>query len=174
MPPLRSLSRSVRSIRSGRTISRNFQTVAEIEFGDEILFHGRSIVEHDTGSNDPFRMIVFSNNRLVNFARSATVFSADGTFKVCPRVYNSNNTNGQLWTIHAFRNGIQIPVFYILMKKRLVINYRVAIEATLIRNNIIPQKFMLDLETAPKTAIEEKFPGCEVSGCFYHFQGVIY
>ena len=118
LPTLRTLSRSVRSIRSGRTISRNFQTVVKIEFGDEILFHGRSIIEHDTGSNDPFKMIVFSNSILVDFATSASVFSADGTFKACPRVYNSNNTNEQLWTIYAFRNGIQILEFYTLMKKK--------------------------------------------------------
>ena len=174
LPTNRTLNREIRNVRSGSTQTANFQNVSEIFFGNEIQHQNECILIHDSGSDDPERLLVFSNSILIQHAQTCTIFSSDGTFKACPRVYNSNNTNGQLWTIHCYKQGIQVPIFYALMKKRRESNYKNVLDVTMIANNINPTKFMVDFEKPEMKAIQSKFSGCEISGCYFHFQGVIF
>ena len=60
------------------------------------------------------------------------------------------------------------------MKRRITAHYETVIENTFAVNDITPTSIMLDLERQPKNAFEQKFPSAAVSGCFFHFQGVIY
>lgn len=173
MAPASTLSREVRNARSGATVSTNFRTVGEITFGDEILYNGQSMLVYDSGDDDPLRLLIFSCENLINFARTCTEFAADGTFKACPRVYNTNNTNGQLWTIHGYKNGVQVPIFFCLMRSRTVLMYKKVLEKTLVQNSIIPQKFMVDFEKNEINAIRDIFQECRITGCYFHFQGVI-
>ena len=74
----------------------NFQNVREIEFGEGTMRNDENIVKYDLGNDNETRIIIFSNSRLIKFAKTCSTFAADGTFKVRPKVYNSQYTNGQL------------------------------------------------------------------------------
>ena len=49
LPNRSTMTRTVRSVRSGSTQSANFQHVSEIFFGDEIFYEGENILIHDSG-----------------------------------------------------------------------------------------------------------------------------
>ena len=91
--------------KAGASVARYFQNVREIEFSEETMRNDENIVNYDSGNDDETRIIIFSNSRLIEFAKTCSTFAADGTFKVRPKVYNSHYTNGQLWTMHPYING---------------------------------------------------------------------
>ena len=126
MRPERSLRREVARQREPlHRINPNFRTLQEIVFPDEVLdFRGESVLIHDTGSEDQYRMLIFSNEQLEAFSRTASIFQIDGTFSKAPKCYNdSANNHGQLYSIHALVNGISIPVYYALLKTKRQVDY---------------------------------------------------
>ena len=96
-------------------ICGNFKLLSEVTFTESMKdSNGESILVHNTGSEDPNRLIIFSKNQLIEFAKNSTEFQMDGTFKLCPRVYNNGVTsNGQLYSMHAKKDGTLVPCFYI-------------------------------------------------------------
>ena len=77
-----------------------FNTVDQIVLPDEELEivldpsqQPQSILLFDSGPKDPNRMLIFSNNLLIEIAQSATSFQMDGTFSKCQKVYNDGRNN---------------------------------------------------------------------------------
>ena len=118
------MERQVRSIVSPGG-STNWQILSQINLTENLTMHeGENILHWDSGAEDPNRMLVFTNSNLISFARQSTNFQMDGTFKLCPRVYNNGLTSkGQLYTVHARKNGILIPCAYALMAKKSAQEY---------------------------------------------------
>ena len=184
MPLQRSLARHVAKLKQPvhEINPNNFNAVDQIVLPDEELEivldpsqQPQSILLFDSGPEDPNRLLIFSNNVLIEIAQSATSFQMDGTFSKCPKVYNDGrHNNGQLLTIAARIRGFTLPVFYCLMKQRTSAAYVEVFQAILQRVNLAPLSFMTDLELAMSRAISEIFPNCEHTLCYYHFQESLY
>ena len=114
-------------------------------FGDEVIYQAKKSIYYDSGSEDQNRSII----------------------------YNTNHTNGQLFTIHAYQNKTQIPVFFCLMKKRTTEMYKNIFDKTFIAIGCRIQKYMSNFETGQINAAQEKFESAELTGRFFHFQSVI-
>ena len=94
---MRTLKRSVRNVRSGTIQSQNFNSRAEIHFEDvHISVRDQNTLIDDSGAD------------LIAFCSGPCNLYMDGTFKVCPLLYD------QIYTIHVEKNGIfSIAMVYI-------------------------------------------------------------
>lgn len=98
---MRTLKRSVRNVRSGTIQSQNFNSRAEIHFEDfQISVRDQNTLIHDSGVDDQDRIFIFSHPDLIAFCSGPCNLYMDGTFKVCPLLYN------QIYSIHVEKNGI--------------------------------------------------------------------
>ena len=96
--------------RSDQHALATFNTLAEIRFPEEVLTKGEeNVLVHDTGSDDESRVLVFSNNSLLEILNEATILQMDGTFRICPNLFH------QLYTIHCWFRGRCVPVIYALL-----------------------------------------------------------
>ena len=175
MPAKRSVERFVRNIMSDED-SVNFKLLSDIVFSDQMKNHnGESILYSDTGREDQFRMIILSNSELIQFASRCTEFQMDGTFKLCPRVYNNGLTNnGQLYSIHAKSNGILVPCFYALMARKSAAEYSRLFAKISEISSFNPSSVMIDMEQAVASTLQQLYPSCSVVFCFFHFKQSIW
>ena len=104
MPLQRSLARQVAKLKQPvHEINPNtFNAVDQIVLPDEELEivsdpsqQPQSILLFDSGPEDPNRLLIFSNNLLIEIAPSATSFQMDGIFSKCPKVYNDGRHNNE-------------------------------------------------------------------------------
>ena len=154
----------------------NFKLLSDIVFTQSMTdFNGKSILLHDTGRDDPNRMIIFTNSQLLDFANGASQFQMDGTFKLCPAVYNNGVTSrGQLYSIHARKDGILIPCFYALMARKNVAEYNRLFTQVTNACEFRPESVMMDMEQAVASSISENFPDCEITLCYFHYRQSIW
>jgi hypothetical protein len=93
----------------------------------------------------------------------------DGTFKVCPKFFH------QVYTIHAFKNGIYVPcVFCILPSKSAgvyVTMFR-EIQALCFLHGLSLNidRIHLDFEKAVHQAAKEVWPQIVIKGCLFHLR----
>lgn len=73
---------------------------------------------HDSGEGDVNRLILFATQRNLECLGGASAWFCDGTFKVVPSLFY------QLYTIHALKNGITVPMVYGLLPNKTEATYR--------------------------------------------------
>lgn len=125
------------------------------KFTDFVLF--------DSGPGDD-RMIMFGCNEMLDGLARASLWLADGTFKVVPAIFF------QLYTIHfAFVDGISPVGVYILVKNKTRATYdRILNELLRLIPTAAPQRILTDFEVAAMGAFGQRFPLAQVSGCYFH------
>lgn len=125
------------------------------KFSDFVLF--------DSGPGDD-RMIMFGCNEMLDGLARASMWLADGTFKVVPGIFF------QLYTIHfQFVEGISPVGVYVLVKNKTRATYdRLLNELLLLIPTAAPQRIMTDFESAAMGAFRQRFPNAQVSGCYFH------
>ena len=167
----RSLERIARNFMSSED-NVNFRTLSEIRLTDQMLdLNGENTLAYDSGSNDSYRMLTFSNSSLIEFSSSSGHFQIDGTFKLCSRVYNNGETNkGQLYTVHAYNNGILVPCFYALLARKSAAEYERLFSKISEMSVFELQQVMMDMELAAFSALNEKYPQCTISFCWFHYK----
>ena len=92
----------------------------------------------------------------------------DGTFFIVPKIFN------QLFVICVKFGPRYLPVFFVLMTRRLKDHYKAVIQK--IRQlvpNFEPRFAIGDFEQASMNAFEETFPGIVIKGCLFHFKRAI-
>ncbi|KII61414.1 hypothetical protein RF11_12829 [Thelohanellus kitauei] len=94
----------------------------------------------------------------------ATVWLADGTFKVVPTLYF------QLYSIHFQYSGAVNPaaVYCLLPNKTKDVYDRMLIEIIRLVPTCTPWIILTDFETAAMSSFREAFPSATISGCYFH------
>ena len=186
MPAHRTLLKNIGAIRNPVGTNPNFQSLADVYFTEESLKYTtpdenndgvieESILIYDSGAEDVNRLLIFSNQRLINLVQSNISYQMDGTFSKAPKIYNNGSTNnGQFYTIQARINRKLVPIFYILMKIRTQQEYRRLLLKLVEMTGLNISNAMLDMELACLNALKSIFPRCTITLCYYHFQEAIY
>ena len=166
----------MRSSRAGVNRLTSFPNRESVQFPEDVILREsswgeqdeepHSILVMDTGSDDPDRIVIFSNPRLISMMKSSKIFQGDGTFKICPPQWH------QLYTIHCWNAGRCIPVIYALLPNSNQHSYRRLMSFIQQQfdeqpNNMV---FIIDLELAVSNVILEVFQDARISFCFFHFQ----
>ena len=169
IPPVRTINRQIRRVRSGQTHSMNYSNISQISFTDEqTTCNDENILLHDSGPEDPSRFFIFGSAMAIDFMRRSNIIQSDGTFKVAPRLFE------QLYVIHGTFSEVTVPVFFVLMPNRTEETYKkvfakiVEICGGEFSSNLI----ITDFEIAAINAYHatNPFSECTLQGCYYHFQ----
>lgn len=120
-------------------------------------------LQHDSGSNDSNRIIIFTTAVFKNYLEKCTVILSDGTFRSTPKGY------AQVYIIYGFFFGQTTPLAWCLMRNRKKESYVKLL--TYLKTYICscPQHWILDFEVAPVSAISDTYPTTELHGCWFHF-----
>jgi len=138
--------------------------LSEIQFPDEVLMKGdENVLVHDTGADDSERILIFSNNSLLEILRGASILQMDGTFRICPTLYH------QLYTIHCWYRNRCIPVIYALLPTASSAVYAKLFDFLSQHLSSRSPVIVMDMELAAKNAILSVLPDSTVKYCFYHF-----
>ena len=150
--------------RSDQHALATFNTLAEIRFPEEVLTKGEeNVLVHDTGSDDESRVLVFSNNSLLEILNEATILQMDGTFRICPNLFH------QLYTIHCWFRGRCVPVIYALLPSATSETYGKLFEFLALHVRNRAPIVVMDMELAAKNAFTTKFANANIKYWFYHF-----
>jgi MULE transposase domain len=127
---------------------------------------GRQFLRYQ--AND-WGLVVFSSSKMIRILQQCACLFIDGTFETAHAPYE------QIVTIHGLYQGSVIPFVFCLVTGKTTGQYRQIFQylkrAVLIKTGqaLLPQRFVLDFENSLMTAIETEFPGCRVSGCYFHW-----
>jgi hypothetical protein len=140
-------------------------TLADIEIPETLhkTLDGKELFYfHDTGTEDPQRIIIFTTKENLKWLGKLRDWLGDGTFDIAPKTFR------QLYTIHGLKNHKTLPLVYALLpdkKKETYIRF-----FTIVIENVKhkPKSFNTDFEQAVFGAIKEVFKDCEIYGCFFH------
>ncbi|KAG0438881.1 hypothetical protein DMUE_2819 [Dictyocoela muelleri] len=102
------------------------------------------------------------------YLEKSEVWYCDGTFKSCPRNFE------QIYTIMGSFRVYNLPFVYIIMKNKSFKSYFEAFDylKSLIQNST---KFItIDFEMAAFIALKKVFVNAEISGCFFHFNEILF
>jgi hypothetical protein len=126
------------------------------------------LVLHDSGVDDPGRILVLGDKELLVELNKDTIYG-DDTFDKIPNMFY------QLYTWHAKVGNSYPPCIYILLQKNNLDTYDRMFEITkLLVPNLVPEKVLVDFEKACMNAVRIAFPHAEVKGCcFYLCQSLI-
>jgi hypothetical protein len=166
LPKRASLSRV---LRRHRTVQRLISTAGRPlppvprDLNFEIPQQFQGILLHDSGAGAD-RMLVFGSRDLLPALERATLWLADGTFKVVPTLFY------QLYTIHfEFVGGINPVGVYCLLKDKSRQTYdRLLVTLLQLVPQSNPQTIVTDFEISAMNAFQQAFPRAEVSGCYFH------
>lgn len=126
-------------------------------------------VQHDSGAGTD-RIIVFGCAELLDGLARATMWLADGTFKVVPTLFF------QLYTIHFQSvNGVNPAALYCLLPNKTRATYdRLVSEIRRLIPLAAPAVILTDFETAAMSAFRQAYPNARITGCYFHLaQSVI-
>ncbi|XP_041474641.1 uncharacterized protein LOC121423350 [Lytechinus variegatus] len=123
---------------------------------------------HPRVGGGTFRIICFCAGADLRLLCDTDELFMDGTFSVAPRHFM------QIYTIHGFVNGKQLPLVYALLTGKTTQIYtklfqtlkQKAAELQLVLN---PLRVMSDFEVGLLRAIMAEFPQAEHKGCYFHF-----
>jgi hypothetical protein len=119
------------------------------------------LVLHDSGVDDPERILVLGDKELLVQLKKDTIYG-DGTFDKVPNMFY------QLYTWHAKVGNSYPPCIYILLRKKNLDTYNRMFEIMkLLVPNLAPQKVLVDFEKACMNAVRIAFPHAEVKGCYF-------
>lgn len=137
-------------------------------------FRGENFLLHDSGPEDPERLLIFStaeNLRLLSFSDS---FYSDGTFKTVPDQFL------QLFTVHGIvATSVVFPLVYVLTTRKTEETYgRIYAELINLANEgglvLDPAFGIMDFERANINAFQTYFPNAAVALCLFHFSQSLY
>lgn len=125
------------------------------EFADVIVF--------DSGL-DENRLILISCPELLDALARASLWLADGTFKVVPTLFF------QLYSIHFdFGNGVCPAAVYCLLTNKSAATYtRLHDELRNLIPTAAPGSVLVDFERAAINTFSTAYPTAQVSGCYFH------
>jgi hypothetical protein len=156
MPKQSSIARNLRHNRSRGTLPNP----KSINF--DIPEKYSELILHDSGVNDPARILVLGDRKLVLELKKDTIYG-DGTFDKVPSMFY------QLYTWHAKVGNSYPPCIYILLQKKNTDTYSRMFEIMkLLIPNLAPLKVLVDFEKACMNAVRIAFPHAEVKGCYFH------
>ena len=159
LPKRTSLEDNIRSKRrAGNPIDPNPQ-----DLGFEIPEKYQDIVLHDTGVDDPERILVLGSRELLQVLENEDVWLGDGTFAVVPTVFF------QLYTIHVKVGNNYPPCVYFLLPNIMQNTYvrMLDILKTLLPS-ANPGVILADFENAAQNAFRLAFPNATMKGCLFH------
>ena len=118
---------------------------------------------HDSGTGES-RILVFGDVQLVTALGRATLWLADGTFKVVPGLFY------QLYSIHFdSTGGVHPTALYCLLPNKTHATYvRLLNVVKELVPNASPTRILVDFESAAMNAFRDAFPGTDVTGCYFH------
>ena len=109
------------------------------------------------------RMILFCTEVNLNLLDDSEHWYTDGTFKTVPRLFL------QLYTIAVKVNGYYLPLVYALLPNKMQQTYERLLDILIqAKAGIKPESVTMDFEKGAMNAVQVKFPGCEVHGCYFH------
>jgi len=91
----------------------------------------------------------------------------DGTFKYCTKFFH------QLFSIHAYRNGVFVPVVFCLLSNKNKDTYLAIWEilqekCSSLNKCLQPTTLVIDFETAIHSSVKDIFPNINIIGCRFH------
>ena len=115
------------------------------------------------------RMILFCTEVNLNLLDDSEHWYTDGTFKTVPRLFL------QLYTIAVKVNGYYLPLVYALLPNKMQQTYERLLDILIqAKAGIKPESVTMDFEKGAMNAVQVKFPGCEVHGCYFHLSQNIF
>ena len=164
LPKKPTLARSLRLHRQRRTASGDeamppipvyTSFVMPLRFQDFVLFDS---------SPGPDRLLLLGCNELLDGLARASMWLADGTFKVVPSVFF------QLYTIHfQFVKGINPAAVYCLVSNKSRATYdRIIHQLLVLIPSAAPTVILTDFESAAMGAFRARFPTARITGCYFH------
>ncbi|XP_030833106.1 uncharacterized protein LOC115920726 [Strongylocentrotus purpuratus] len=165
LPSLNNMRRNIRRQRQENPNALPIpMTVEDLEIpvDQRLTLGGELFLYHDSGRNDPRRILVFTTERNLQLLSTSESWFADGTFKVVPTIFF------QLWTIHATYEGHVVPLVYCLMLNKDQASYARVLAALQEGRAFYPTRIMIDYEFAAKNAFSQAFPNAHVQGCLFH------
>ncbi|XP_063394032.1 uncharacterized protein LOC134679120 [Cydia fagiglandana] len=132
---------------------------------DDFLF-----ADYNDNKKRNSRILIFASEKAREHLKYGKTFFGDGTFENCPRPFK------QLYVVFCDLGSSEgtnnvVPVIYALLPNKFGKSYSIMFE--IIKSQIpewAPNKFIMDFEPAPITAIRNVFPEIKLHGCFFHFQ----
>jgi hypothetical protein len=117
----------------------------------------------DSGPGDD-RLIILGDRQLLDGLARATVWLADGTFKVVPVLYF------QLYTIHFnFVGGVNPAAVYCLLANKTRATYdRLLDQVKSLIPLAAPSVILTDFEAAAMQSFIAAFPNARITGCYFH------
>jgi hypothetical protein len=127
-----------------------------------------------TSEGEPFLLskgterIIFTCVSNLRFLCSVSHVFVDGTFKSAPKLFY------QLFTIHAYKNGVYVPTVYMLLGGKKADEYKNAFKdvVQLCTENALtfnPTTLFADFEQAIHDGARSTWPTINVRGCRFHF-----
>ena len=131
--------------------------------GFEIPEKYQNIVLHDTGVEDPERILVLGSGELLQVLENEDVWLGDGTFAVVPTVFF------QLYTIHAKVGNNYPPCVYFLLPNKTQNTYVRMLDALkFLLPYANPEVILADFENAAQNAFRLAYPNANIKGCLFH------
>ena len=124
-------------------------------------FH--NVLLHDTGAEDPARILTLGSRELLQVLDGENVWLGDGTFAVVPTIFY------QLYTIHAKVGNNYPPIVYFLLPNKEQNTYvRMLDVLKTLLPDTFPEIMLLDFENAAQNAFRLAYPNALVKGCLFH------
>ncbi|CAD6200229.1 unnamed protein product [Caenorhabditis auriculariae] len=177
LPSKASLRRNVqRARKASHSLPAEPQNLLEIEIPEEFQHimcrdinggpdtkSGFVFVDTGVAAGDN-RILGFSSESLLDCLRGSRHWLMDGTFQASPKIFY------QLFVVHAQWSGTHtsVPCFFFLLPNKTELTYTYALSELKSLLGVSPDSVMVDFEKGLHNALEDVFPGVEVSGCFFH------
>ena len=169
LPSINTIRRNIRAARQERDLPVNPQDrqaiPAVLPLNYQTTSTGEQFLIHDSGDNDPDRMIIFGSEQAVHLRANSEHWYGDATFKVCPEIFF------QLYTLHAQHDGRIFPCIFALLPNKTQATYnrffREVFGHILAYGNG-PDDILIDFERSVINAISIQNPNIDIKGCFYH------
>ena len=166
LPQKVTLSRTLRRHRQVKAMIENGRsTLPSLPRDDMFVVPERYLdfLLHDSVSNNE-RMLVFGDRDMLRKLERASLWLADGTFKVVPNLFF------QLYTIHfELPGGTNPSGIYALLPNKTRATYTRLVEAV---KSLIPgaspNRILLDFESAAMGAFRDGFGDSIITGCYFH------
>ena len=126
-------------------------------------------LQHDTGHEDPNRILVFSTASLLTLLATAITIFCDGTFKISPLSFE------QVYVFRICKDGVYITALYGLLPNKRKSTYKRFFKAVwrLCGGSMSVRRILMDFEVAAVNSAIGVFGfGREliVSGCWFHLK----
>ena len=150
-------------------------TLEDLYIPKNLLEYGNNeYIKHwDNGPNEENRILMFSTKITSEWmCKDGGVLLADGTFSVIPQLFLPN---GQLYTLHVWREGISVPCLFVLSNNRKEDTYLIILNQLKIDHpTFYPRIILTDFERSSINAFQIAFPLAKQHGCFFHFAQTVW